>query len=141
MRRMIEVTVRHLDGVIREGRPLTRSPAVQGRLGRMYAQYLTSRVVLHDALDRMGRGDVNEVYDPVISAAKYVLTENAVEVGERAIRLTGWRGYTTVLPLERIYRAVLASVTGQTAQDILEINLGVIAMARLALADQSRRAR
>jgi hypothetical protein len=39
-----------------------------------------------------------------------------------------------------MHRAVLASVTGQTAQDILEINLGVIAMARLALADQSRRA-
>ena len=141
MRRMIEVSVRHLDGVIREGRPLTQSPAVQGRLGRMYALYLTSRAVLHDALDRMGRGEVNEVYDPVISAAKYVVTENAVEVSERAIRLTGWRGYTTVLPLERMHRAVLASVTGQTAQDILEINLGVIAMARLALADQSRRAR
>jgi len=140
MRRMIEVSVRHLDGVIREGRPLTQSPAVQGRLGRMYAQYLTSRVVLHDALERMGRGEVNPVYDPVISAAKYVVTENAVEVGERAIRLTGWRGYTTVLPLERMHRAVIASITGQTAQDILEINLGVIAMARLALADQVERA-
>jgi alkylation response protein AidB-like acyl-CoA dehydrogenase len=102
----------------------------------MYAKYLTSRVILHDALDRMGRGDVNEVYDPVISAAKYVVTENAVDVGERALRLTGWRGYSTVLPLERMYRAAMASVTGQTAQDILEINLGVIAISRIALADQ-----
>jgi alkylation response protein AidB-like acyl-CoA dehydrogenase len=140
MRRMIEVSVRHLDGVIREGRPLTQAQAVQGRLGTMYAKYLTSQVVLHDALDRMGRGDVNAVYDPVISAAKYVVTENAVDVGERAIRLTGWRGYSTVLPLERMFRAVLASVTGQTAQDILEINLGVIAMSRITLADRSRRA-
>jgi alkylation response protein AidB-like acyl-CoA dehydrogenase len=53
MRRMIEVSVRHLDTVIREGRPLTQSPAVQGRLGSMYAKYLTSRVILHDARPRL----------------------------------------------------------------------------------------
>lgn len=138
MRRMIEVCVRHLDGVIREARPLTQAQRVQARLGDMYAKRLTSETILHSALDRIERGEANEVFDPYISAAKYILTENVVDVGEQAIRLTGWRGYSKVLPIERMYRAALAALTAQTAQDILEINLGVIAMAHLALEDQAR---
>jgi alkylation response protein AidB-like acyl-CoA dehydrogenase len=95
----------------------------------MYAKLLTSQAILHDALDRVGRGELNEMFDPSISAAKLVLTENVIDVGEQAIRLTGWRGYSKELPFEQFYRAAMAALTGQTAQDVLEINLGVVAMA------------
>lgn len=138
MNRIIEACVRHLDGTVREGRPLTQAPTVQARLGNMYARYLTSQAILHDALERIGRGEINEMFDPAISAAKFVLTENIIEVGEQAIRLTGWRGYSKELPIERMYRAALAALTGQTAQDVLEINLGVIAAANVSLHDLNR---
>lgn len=133
MRRMLEICVGHLDTVIREGRPLTQAQRVQARLGNMYAKLLTSQVILHDALDRVGRSAINEMFDPVISAAKFIITENVIDVGEQAIRLTGWRGYSTELPFQRTYRAAMAALTGQTAQDVLEINLGVVAMADTAL--------
>ena len=139
MGRVIELCVRHLDTVVREGRPLTQAQTVQARLGNMYAKHLTSRALLHDALDRVGRGDINDMFDPAISAAKFIITENIVDVGEQAIRLTGWRGYATELPFERMYRAAMAALTGQTAQDVLEINLGVIATASVNLDDQHRR--
>lgn len=132
LRRMMEICVNHLDTVIREGRPLTQAQRVQSRLGNMYAKLLTSRVILHDALDRVGRGEINEMFDPVISAAKFIITENVIDVGEQAIRLTGWQGYSTQLPFQRTYRAAIAALTGQTAQDVLEINLGVLAMADAA---------
>jgi acyl-CoA dehydrogenase len=138
MNRILEASVRHLDTTVREGRPLTQAPTVQARLGNMYARYLTSRAILHDALDRIGRGETNDMFDPAISAAKFVITENVIEVGEQALRLTGWRGYSKELPVERMYRAVLAALTGQTAQDVLEINLGVIAAANIALHDMTR---
>ncbi len=140
MHRFIETCVRHLDKTVREGRPLTQAPTVQARLGNMYARYLTSRAILHDALDRIGRGEINEMFDPAISAAKFVITENVIEIGEKAIRLTGWQGYSKELPLERMYRAALAALTGQTAQDVLEINLGVIAASDVALHDLNRSA-
>jgi alkylation response protein AidB-like acyl-CoA dehydrogenase len=139
MGRLIEVCVRHLDTVIREGRPLTQAQTVQARLGNMYAKHLTSQALLHDALDRVGRGDINDMFDPAISAAKFIITENVVDVGEQAIRLTGWRGYGKELPFERMYRAAMAALTGQTAQDVLEINLGVIATSHVLLRDQLRR--
>ncbi len=135
LRRMIRICVRHLDTVVREGRPLTQAQRVHARLGNMYAKLLTSRAILHDALDRVGRGEVNEMFDPVISAAKFVLTENVIDAGEQAIRLTGWRGYATELPFQRMHRAAMAALTGQTAQDVLEINLGLVAMADAVLHD------
>jgi alkylation response protein AidB-like acyl-CoA dehydrogenase len=139
IRQIIETCARHLSTVVREGRPLTEAQAVQARLGNMYARYLTSRAILHDALDRMGRGEVNEMFDPVFSAAKFIITENVMSVGERAIRLTGWRGQSKELPFERMYRSAMAALTGQTAQDVLEINLGVLATSDVALYDQRRR--
>ncbi len=139
MKNIVETCVRHLDTVVREDRPLTQAQTVQARLGNMYAKYLTSRAILHDALDRMGRGETNEMFDPVVSAAKFIITENVVDVGERAVRLTGWRGYAAdELPFQRMYRAAMAALTGQTAQDVLEINLGVVATSEVILRDQAR---
>jgi alkylation response protein AidB-like acyl-CoA dehydrogenase len=133
MKRIIEICVRHLDTVIREGRPLTQAQLVQARIGNMAAKQLTSEAILHDALERIGRGEINQMFDPVISAAKLIITENAMDVGESAIRLTGWRGYSHELPFERLYRGFMAALTGQTAQDVLEIQLGVVAMAEVAM--------
>jgi alkylation response protein AidB-like acyl-CoA dehydrogenase len=139
MRNIIETCVRHLDLVIREGQPLTQAQTVQARLGNMYAKSLTSQAILHEALDRIGRGEINEMFDPAISAAKFVIAENVIDVSEKAVRLTGWRGYSQELPFERMHRGAMAALTGQTAQDVLEINLGVIATAQVALHDETRR--
>jgi hypothetical protein len=136
LRQVIDVCVRHLDTVIREGRPLTGAQAVQAGLGMMYARYLTSRAVLHDALGRLGRGAIDDMFDPFISAAKYIITENVMDACERAIRLTGWRGQSHELPLQLIYRSSMAALAGQTPQDLLEINLGVIATTRVQLFDE-----
>ncbi|HYH97662.1 acyl-CoA dehydrogenase family protein [Hyalangium sp.] len=136
MKRIIELCVVHLDTVIREGRPLTQAQTVQAHVGNMAARQLTSEAILHDALDRIGRGDINQLFDPIISAAKLIITENALELGERAIRLTGWRGYSKELPFERFYRAFMAALTGQTAQDVLEIQLGVVTMAHVGFNQQ-----
>lgn len=141
MKRLIEVCIRHLDTVIREGRPLTQAQTVQARIGNMTAKQVTSEAILHDALERIGRGEINQMFDPVISAAKLVITENALDVAEQAIRLTGWRGYSHELPFERIYRAFMAALTGQTAQDVLEIQLGVVAISELALTQLKEKAR
>ena len=72
MKRLIEHCVQHLDTVIREGRPLTQTPTVQGRIGKMTAQQLTSEAILHNALNRIGRGEINHMFDPAISAAKLI---------------------------------------------------------------------
>lgn len=134
MKAIVESCAAHLGEVIRHGQPLLRQQAVQARLGRMLIRYETARAVLHDALGRLTAGAHNPLFDPVISAAKYTIVDNALAVGMDAVRLTGWSGYSTELPYERYLRGFMAGIAGQTTQDVLEILLGEEVVARHELA-------
>jgi alkylation response protein AidB-like acyl-CoA dehydrogenase len=133
MKAIIESCVTHLGGVVRQGVPLTRHEAVQAKLGRMLIRYEAARAVLHDALARWAAGAHNPLFDPVVSAAKYTIVENALAVGMDAVQLTGWLGYSRELPYERYLRGFMAGIAGQTAQDVLEILLGNEVVARSEL--------
>ncbi len=130
---IIESCTAHLAGVVRQGVPLPQHEAVQARLGRMLIRYETARAVLHDALGRWVAGPHNVQFDPVVSAAKYTIVDNAIAVGMDALHLTGWAGYSRELPYERHLRGFLAGVAGQTTQDVLEVLLGNEVIARSEL--------
>jgi len=133
MKAVVESCAAHLATVVRGGQPLPAHQAVQAKLGRMLIRYETGRAVLHDALSRFATGAYNPLFDPVVSAAKYTVVENAVALGMDAVYLTGWLGYSRELPYERYLRGFMAGIAGQTAQDVLEILLGneVIAQSEL----------
>jgi alkylation response protein AidB-like acyl-CoA dehydrogenase len=120
--------------VIRYGAPLTQQQAVQAKLGRMYVRCETARAVLHDALNLWTAGARNQLFDSTSSAAKYTIVENAIALAQDAIDLTGWRGYSNDLPYERMLRAFMSGIAGQTAQDVIEILLGnhVVAQSELS---------
>jgi alkylation response protein AidB-like acyl-CoA dehydrogenase len=124
MRAILEHCAGHLAGVIRHGQPVTGFQLVQAKLGRMRIRYETSRAVLHDALGRLGTGGHNELFDPVVSAAKYTVVDNAIALALDAVNLTGWMGYSRELPYERYLRGFMGGIAGQTAQDVLEVLLG-----------------
>lgn len=130
MKAILEHCATHLGGVVRHGQPVTGFQLVQAKLGRMRIRYETARAVLHDALDRLGDSDHNELFDPVISAAKYTVVENAIALAMDAINLTGWMGYSRELPYERYLRGFMGGIAGQTAQDVLEVLLGNDVIAR-----------
>jgi alkylation response protein AidB-like acyl-CoA dehydrogenase len=124
MRAILEHCAGHLAGVVRHGQPVTGFQVVQAKLGRMRIRYETSRAVLHDALGRLGTDSHNELFDPVVSAAKYTVVDNAIALAMDAINLTGWMGYSRELPYERYLRGFMGGIAGQTAQDVLEILVG-----------------
>ena len=57
--------------------------------------------MLHAALDRWSGGEHNALFDPRISAAKYIVVDNATALATDAIHLSGWRGYSRELRYER----------------------------------------
>lgn len=138
MRAIVESCADHLGGVVRHGQQLPQYQAVQAKLGRMLIRYETARAVLHDALSRCAAGAHNPLFDPVISAAKYTIVENAIAVGMDAVHLTGWLGYSRELPYERHLRGFMAGIAGQTSQDVLEILLGNEVVTRSVLARHLR---
>lgn len=136
MKAIIESCALHLAGVVRHGKPLTQQQAVQAKLGRMIIRYEGARALLHDGLGRYAGGGRNELFDPVASAAKYTVVENAIAVAMDAVRLTGWLGYSRELPYERYLRCFMGGIAGQTPQDVLELLLGNDVIAQSELAQQ-----
>jgi alkylation response protein AidB-like acyl-CoA dehydrogenase len=124
MRAILASCAEHLGTVIRYGAALTQHQAVQAKLGRMFARCETARAVLHDALNHWAAGARNQLFDSTSTAAKYTIVENAIALAQDAIYLTGWRGYSNALPYDRMLRAFMSGIAGQTAQDVIELLLG-----------------
>jgi alkylation response protein AidB-like acyl-CoA dehydrogenase len=125
MRALVEECMACLSATIRYGLPLTQFSNVQAALGRLYVAVHSSRVVYHDALKRLDGRDFDPLWDPVISAAKYYIGQQAVEAGQTILHLTGARGYLTGQGFERYARDVMGLIANAGAQDVLEVDLGV----------------
>jgi hypothetical protein len=133
MRSILGTCSEHLGTVIRYGVPLTQQQAVQAKLGRMFARCEAARAVLHDALQRWASSTRNQLFDSTSSAAKYTIVEAALAVAQDAIYLTGWQGYSSALPYERMLRAFMSGIAGQTTQDVIELLLGNLVVAQAEL--------
>lgn len=125
---LLEACIRHLRETIRSGRPLTEMQNVQAAVGRIYIAAESARASLYRGLERLGSPDLEPYFDPVVSAAKHHVIEQALAASQLALRLVGGKGYSRELPFERYLRDFCAGLTGAGTQDILEINLGIVAI-------------
>lgn len=132
MRVLLDELIGFLNGRIRNGKPLSRKAAVQSHLGELYSHCLTSEAVLEHALRHL-ETQANPVFDPVLSATKYILVEHALQFAQLTMRLTGWPGFTTALPFQQALRGFLGAVAGQTPQEVMKILLGNQAVAEVQL--------
>ena len=96
---------RHRDG----------DPAVQRLFAEMEVLLETARAVLYRHADEIASGSLVEglpVQDGMARAVltKYVATNNAVQIVDKALEVVGGAGYYKRSPLERMYRDVRAGV-------------------------------
>jgi len=102
----------------------------------MYTALQASRALVHQALaTTYGPRDMH--FDPVSTAAKEFVAEQAIQVGLAVMNLQGGQGYMAQHPWERYMRDALGLIGGQGAQELLLIQLGQHA----ALEIQQRRRR
>ena len=125
MRWAVDACVQLLSETERYRMALTDMQAVQAKLGKLFVSLETSRIVVHHGLQRLASKAYDPVWDPHLSAAKYYLTAQALEVGHTILHLTGGRGYESKYGFERYVRDVTGLISGSGAQDILEVDLGV----------------
>jgi alkylation response protein AidB-like acyl-CoA dehydrogenase len=141
MRAIRDRCVRELLQTERYGQPLTEMQNVQATIGRMTIRIESARALLLRTLTRMRDGESDALFDPLPSAAKHHVTEQALEVVLCAMRLLGGQGYLKDSALERYLRDFTGLIPGAGAQDILEVNLGVGAISEVerALREEERR--
>jgi alkylation response protein AidB-like acyl-CoA dehydrogenase len=112
------------------GAPLSSLPRFQESLGQLDAWLFSNRVILDAAAN--GAVPPSDAF-----RIKYLVTNTAIQVVEKAIELSGNPGLSRANPLERYYRDVLCSRIHTPQNDTILINSGRAAFAARAAAKKA----
>lgn len=112
------------------GAPLSSLPRFQEALGQLDALLFSNRVLLDSAANgAVAAADAFRI--------KYLVTNTAIQVVEKAIELSGNPGLSRANPLERHYRDVLCSRIHTPQNDTILVNSGRAAFAARAAAKKA----
>lgn len=123
MRELFESCVLALQERERGGRGVLEFPNVQRTIGEIYTALEASQALVHHALATTS-GPRDMFFDPISTAAKEFVSEQAIKVGMAVMNLQGGQGYIGRYPWERFVRDSLGLISGQGAQEMLLIQLG-----------------
>jgi alkylation response protein AidB-like acyl-CoA dehydrogenase len=102
------------------GRPVGTIQSVQHRLARMDVLLLAAQELLFGAADDWSNALTERqrvALGPKVAAAKYLVTNNAIEVVDLAMRIVGGVALFRSHPLERYYRNVRAGLSHPPIDD------------------------
>lgn len=123
MRALFDACLLSLDDRRRGGRGVLEYPNVQRTVGEMFTAIQASRAIAHSALAST-YGPRDQFFDPIATASKQFVAEQAIKVGLAVMNLQGGEGYMGRHPWERYMRDALGLIGGQGAQELLLIQLG-----------------
>jgi butyryl-CoA dehydrogenase len=111
------------------GKPIGEHQAIQLKLADMATRLEAARLLTRSAAQRKAAGLRCDVE---AGMAKLFASETALELATEAMRIHGGVGYTTDLPIERLYRDAPLMVIGEGTNEIqkLVIGRGILARAR-----------
>jgi alkylation response protein AidB-like acyl-CoA dehydrogenase len=103
--------------------PIAHLPHIQEKAGQMDLALLESRAMLFGVAEQLSI-DPGSVPASIVGAAKYVVTNHAIEVVDRAMRLVGAASLSLSSPLQRYYRDVRAGLHNPPMDDATITLLG-----------------
>ena len=120
-RRTLEETVEHVGGREAFGGPLSRQEAVAFPLAESWAEVDAACLYALDVLERWGtlKDGAGEA-----AMAKWMATEVALRVHDRAIQFHGGRGYSGALPFERRWRDVRSGALAHGTSELMHVTAG-----------------
>lgn len=120
MRALIDRVIEDTQPKVRYNRRLSEFDTFKAAIGRMYMAVERARSMAYRVFERTEarRADMSYLHDPLVSIAKYISTEAAVEVADLAQRLAGGHGYFEQYQIDRYLRdfyGVVPIIGGQIA--------------------------
>ncbi len=100
--------------------PISSLPHIQDQIGRMEVELKTARTLLYSVADRWDR-DVRgrQSLKTELGLAKYVATNAAISIVDKAMRIVGGASLFRKMPLERMYRDVRAGLHNPPMEDAI----------------------
>ena len=109
--------------------PIASLGPVQHRIARTELLLLQSRTLLHDVAKRwVACPEERDSSEWQLAAAKYTVSNNAIQVVDQALRVTGTAGLSKSMPLERYYRDVRTSLNQPPIDDAALTMIGKAAL-------------
>ncbi|HZU77404.1 MAG TPA: acyl-CoA dehydrogenase family protein [Dehalococcoidia bacterium] len=100
------------------GKPIGTLPTIQHRIARMDVLLMAARELLFGAAQDLTDFPAERAaLGPKVAAAKYLATNNAIEVVDLAMRVVGGVALFRTMPLERYYRNVRAGLSHPPIDD------------------------
>ena len=113
------------------GKSIGELPTIQRLLGEIEVALAESRAMLFGAAEAwLEAPDRRSELAPLLGAAKYVVTNRAVEVTDKAMRVVGGAGLSRSHPVQRYYRDVRAGLHHPPMDDVALSSLAKVAMER-----------
>ncbi|NIK74945.1 alkylation response protein AidB-like acyl-CoA dehydrogenase [Paenibacillus castaneae] len=110
--------------------PISELPNIQRQIGEMEAELITARTLLYSVADRWDHvPSERSALKQELGLAKYVATNSAIHIVDKAMRIVGAASLSRKLPLERMYRDVRAGLHNPPMDDIALNNLAQRAIA------------
>lgn len=98
--------------------PIIEIPHIQQKIGEMEAELKTARTVLYSVAKRWDEDpERRSELRPELGLAKYVATNSAISIVDKAMRIVGGPSLFKAMPLERMYRDVRAGLHNPPMDD------------------------
>lgn len=110
--------------------PIADLPTVQQQIGMMESELLVARHLLYAIADRWDKQPEQRMsLAPEYGLVKYVATNQAISIVDKAMRIVGGTSLSRSLPLERMYRDVRAGLHNPPMDENVIRNLALRALA------------
>ena len=103
------------------GKPLYKHQGLSFMMADMEAKLRACRLLVYQAAYK---ADMGEEVNMDASVAKYLTTETACEIADKALQLHGGYGYVQEYPIERIYRDARFHRLGEGTSQIQQLIIG-----------------
>lgn len=111
------------------GGPISELPTVQHRIAQIEILLLQARAVLYGAAETYAdQPDRRPEFAWRLAAAKYTVTNHAIQITDLALRVAGSAGLSRNLPLERYHRDVRAGLGNPPLDDVALTLIGKAAL-------------
>jgi alkylation response protein AidB-like acyl-CoA dehydrogenase len=98
--------------------PIAQLPHIQQQIGNMEEELLVARTFLYSVADRWDKfPEQRSALRPELGLAKKLVTNNALLIVDRAMRIAGGASLSRSVPLERYYRDVRAGLHNPPMDD------------------------
>jgi alkylation response protein AidB-like acyl-CoA dehydrogenase len=100
--------------------PIAELPRIQQQIGEMEVDLITARTLLYSVADRWDADPEGRIaLKPDLGLAKYIATNHAIRIVDKAMRIVGASSLSRNLPLERMYRDVRAGLHNPPMDDVV----------------------